>query len=329
MPRVWSAAELMQTDFPEPRFAVPGIIPEGLTLLCATPKFGKSWWVLSAGLAVASGGVAFGSIPVERGPVLYLALEDTPRRLKGRLRMMLDGGPVPDGLDLITEWPVGLGIDMVRQRLDSVPGTRLVVVDVLTKTRPTAVAGEAIYAADYRAMTQWKDIADEYAVAVVVVHHTRKAGSEDFLDSVSGTQGLAGAADAVMVMRRSRGSADAELHLTGRDVSEATFAMRFRSEVGLWELLDGPAAVHKLSDTRRRVVTLLSDGIPRTPKQVARDLGITDATARQTCKRMHDDDQLDADEGMYHLSPMSPLSLDRDRRDRSDTTLTLLPGGEG
>ena len=44
---------------------------------------------------------------------------------------------------------------------------------------------------------------------------------------------------------------------------------------------------------------------------------------------MHDDDQLDADEGMYHLSPMSPLSLDRDRRDRSDTTLTLLPGGEG
>ena len=40
-----------------------------------------------------------------------------------------------------------------------------------------------------------KEIADEYGVAVLLLHHTRKATADDFLDSVSGTHGLAGAAE--------------------------------------------------------------------------------------------------------------------------------------
>ena len=50
------------------------------------PKLGKSWMALGLGIAVASGGRAFGSVPVEAGDALYLALEDSPRRLQSRLR---------------------------------------------------------------------------------------------------------------------------------------------------------------------------------------------------------------------------------------------------
>src|SRR5690606_1208354 len=38
----WTAAELMATDFPEPRWAVPGLVPEGITLFAGPPKVGKS-----------------------------------------------------------------------------------------------------------------------------------------------------------------------------------------------------------------------------------------------------------------------------------------------
>jgi RecA-family ATPase len=49
---------------------VPGVICEGVSLLCGPPKAGKSWMSLGLGVDVALGGVAFGSIPVEAGRVV-------------------------------------------------------------------------------------------------------------------------------------------------------------------------------------------------------------------------------------------------------------------
>ncbi|MGI8701240.1 MAG: AAA family ATPase [Nocardioidaceae bacterium] len=87
----WTAAELMACEFPEPRWAVPGIIAEGVTLLAGAPKVGKSWLALGLGIAVATGGKALGALDVMEGDVLYLALEDPPRRLQDRLAKVLSG----------------------------------------------------------------------------------------------------------------------------------------------------------------------------------------------------------------------------------------------
>ena len=67
----------MATDFPEPRWAVPGIVAEGVTVLAGAPKVGKSWLGLGLVVATATGGKALGAIDVAAGPALYLALEDT------------------------------------------------------------------------------------------------------------------------------------------------------------------------------------------------------------------------------------------------------------
>ena len=92
----WNDAELLGVDFPEPRWAVPGLLCEGLNLLGGAPKLGKSWMSLGLGAAIATGDNALDTIQVERGPVLYCALEDTGRRLQRRRRHMLAaGGPHP------------------------------------------------------------------------------------------------------------------------------------------------------------------------------------------------------------------------------------------
>jgi hypothetical protein len=39
--RVWTSAELLAEPFPEPRFVVPEIVPEGLMVLAGRPKLGK------------------------------------------------------------------------------------------------------------------------------------------------------------------------------------------------------------------------------------------------------------------------------------------------
>ncbi|MDP2661088.1 MAG: AAA family ATPase, partial [Dehalococcoidia bacterium] len=93
---IFSADELLDAEFPEPRWAIPGIIPEGLSLLVGRPKIGKSWYLLQAALAVGSGG-RFMDENIDRGKVYYFALEDSPKRLQARMRAIA----WPRGVDVV------------------------------------------------------------------------------------------------------------------------------------------------------------------------------------------------------------------------------------
>jgi hypothetical protein len=299
----------MAATFPEPRWAVPGIVAEGLTFLVGPPKVGKSWLGLGLGVSVATGGMALGSIRVEAGDVLYLALEDPPRRLQSRLGVLLGDDGAPGRLDVWTSCaplPDG-GDDEIRSWLGAHPDGRLLVVDVLAKTRGRRDPRGNGYDVDYEAGSALKAIADDFSIALVVNHHTRKATGDDFLDEVSGTQGIAGSADTVAVLRRSRGSADAVLKITGRDVEEAEHAMRFAPDLGAWQLLEGPATDYALGETRRRVLHLLRDEGPLRPKQIADLLGADHELIKKTCQRMVDADQLDTDGTGIYFVPVSPV----------------------
>lgn len=319
----FSAAELMTMEFPEPRWAIPGIVPEGLGLLAGPPKAGKSWLAYNAALAIAQGGKAFGKIPVEAGDVLYLSLEDPPRRLQQRLRIMLAGQPAPRRLTLATECaPLPGGIERIERWLASVEHPRLVIVDVFAKVRPVIPDKGNQYLADYASVSPLKALADENGVAVLVLHHVRKMGAEDFVDTISGTNGLAGAADTIAVLKRARNAADAILQITGRDVNEAEHALKFNATIGTWQLLDGLASDYELGDTRRAVLSLIREREGLGPKAVADALGIDYELAKKTMQRMVPD-QLDTD-GQGHYFPVSPvppvpLSPSRDRGDAGDT----------
>lgn len=303
----YTAQELLGTDFPEPRFAVPGLVPEGLNFFAGAPKLGKSWLALNLALAVAAGGRALGKIPVERGEVLYLALEDPPRRLKQRIKIALGGEEAPRDLHFETHWPPlnEGGVEELETWLTAHPACRLVVVDVFSKVRALRADQTDRYLADYLAAGPLKALADRHRLACLALHHTRKAAADDFLETVSGTHGLAGAADAVLVMRRTRGRADAELSVTGRDVEEKEFALRFAPELGAWTLL-GDAGEWALSETRRKVIVeLRSAGSPLNPKTLADRTGASHDAARQTVARMAKDDQLVAHgDGTYSLPPL-------------------------
>jgi hypothetical protein len=300
----WTADELMAMTFPETKWAVPGVIAEGLNLLAGPPKVGKSWLSLATAIAVARGGKALEAIEVERGPVLYLALEDTPRRLQSRMRKILGGQPAPRDLTLATACPTlpQGGEGAIARWLERNVGARMVVIDVFAKVRGTTPPGLSAYDADYTAMGRAKRLADTFGVAVVLVHHVRKMGSDDFLEQVSGTNGLAGAADATLVLKRARGTADGVLHVTGRDVEEAEYAMAFQPAAGVWHLLDGPPEDHSLSDTRAAILRYVREHPGNPPKVIADGVGIAIENVRKTCQRMAADGQLCADAtGRYRL----------------------------
>lgn len=324
----FTASELMRITFPEPRWAVPGLVAEGLNLLVGAPKLGKSWLVLGLGVSVAAGGMALGKVPVERGSVLYAALEDPPRRLQGRLRSLLNGDKVPDGLHIVTSLPRGSDmVGLVSEWLDDHPDARLVIIDVLRKVTPRS-DGRNMYEADYDAMGDLKALADRHQIAIVAVHHTRKSIDEsDVFNEVSGSTGLTGAADAVLIAKRARNTAEAVLHVTGRDINEQEYGLTWHSETCTWSLLDEPAIVATMGSTRRKILSWLTDHEGETPTKISEATSITLATVKQTVRRMVDDNQLDTDgEGHYFprvsLSPESPVSPNPGDGDSSDTPLS-------
>lgn len=234
-----NGAWLDKQDLPALEWAVPGLIPEGLTLFVGPPKAGKSWVITACLLAIAAGGRALGKVPTgaERS-VLNLAFEDGDRRQQSRCRALMEGAPIPERYAYLTKLTrAGAVLPTIRQYLDATENPGLIAVDTLGKVMPDSRMGETSYSRDYRVSGALKDAADSRpGLAVVAVHHDRKAVTEDFVESVSGTNGLAGAADTIIVLNRKRQSAEAVLQVTGRDVDEAEYAIKRVG--GIW-VLDG------------------------------------------------------------------------------------------
>jgi hypothetical protein len=257
-----NGAWLDQQRFPPLSYAVPGVIPEGFTLLAAAPKIGKSWFSLGCGLAIASGGRALGVIPVDKRPVFYLALEDGDRRMQERCRaLLLDGDPIPADLNYMTTGvqpsTVLLIIEEWMSRYqDTAP---LVILDTLGKVMPPSLSGESAYGRDYRVGSGLKQLCDSRpGTSLLVNHHDRKADSADFVDSVSGTNGLAGAADTVVIIRRERHEKAGVMMVTGRDVTEGEYAVTF-TDTGAWTLDGRILAEAAAAASQRRAMAGIGD----------------------------------------------------------------------
>lgn len=257
---IYTADHLLGLDIPEPDHVVPGILTTGTTLIAGRPKKGKSWLALGLAIAVATGTTALGRIPVPAGDVLYLSLEDSQRRLKARLSALLGTARPGRRLLVTTEWRRldDGGIDHLREWCEEHPDRRLVVIDTLTRVKPQRPRTVDPYDHEHAVMSDLTTLAGEYGIAVVVVHHTRKALADDWLDTLSGTTGLTGGADAVSVLVGERGSADAVLKLTGRDIEDAEYALGFDREQLRWHLLGSPTAF-RLGPTQSAIVRVVQD----------------------------------------------------------------------
>lgn len=292
----WLDAE----TFPPLAWAVEGLIPEGMGLFTGPPKAGKSWATLGLALAVAGGRPAFGKVPTgDPRPVLLLALEDGPRRLQGRARRLLgEGEIIPSRLEFTTQ-ATPAEVPLLIGEWLAIHGHErpLVILDTLGKVMPPTLRGESDYQRDYRVGGALKALVDEHPGAcLLAVHHTRKAASEDWMDSTSGTNGLNGAADWTLNLARSRNEGAGIIRVTGRDVPEGEYAVTYGDRG--WTL-DGnelaeaarraqeARATAGVSDTTADVLRIVREhpeGIG--PAAVAQALGMTTERAGQILTRL-------------------------------------------
>jgi hypothetical protein len=336
-------------EFPPLSWVVPSLVPEGMSMLIGGPKIGKSWLSLDIALAVASGGRALGT--VETGlprPVLHLALEDGDRRLKARTRELRGELPNPRLWDYMTRIEPNMVVPTIEAWLETIEpdDVPLVILDTLGKVMPQAMPGESPYQRDYRIAGRLKRICDDRpGMALLVLHHDRKATSEDFVDGVSGTNGIAGAADTIIVISRTRTETTGLFKVTGRDVVEREYAVTV--EGGAWRLIGedlsssaSEAQTMKLTanlgDRSADILRLVSErpqGVRAAEVCTAMDISADDA--RRYLHRLHEAGKLGKPErGLYAPRGLSVPSVlfggsansEQDTQDRQDTYSGGVPG---
>jgi hypothetical protein len=283
-----TAADLQHKTFPAVAQVVPDLIVEGLSILAGKPKVGKSWAALDMCIATAANTQVFGSIQPMTGDVLYCALEDTQRRLQSRTTRLLGifDGKWPERLTLATRWRRldDGGVDDVAAWADSVPNPRLVVLDTLAGVRPQRSVGDQLYDGDYRALMGLHKLAGDRGLAVLVLHHTRKMEADDPLDTVSGTLGLAGCADTVLVLARN--SKGTTLYVRGRDIEEAEHAVVFDKTNCRWSLLGDASEVYRSNERNTILIALETASKLLSPQEIASTTGMPPNNVWQLMHKM-------------------------------------------
>jgi hypothetical protein len=291
------------------KYVVPGYIVEGLTLFAGKPKVGKSWLLLHVAFAVAEGGFTLGNVQCEQGDVLYCALEDNPRRLQSRLTKLFGTSNWPAKLDFVCEMQrlAEGGLDFIKGWIEKAERPRLVIIDTLAMVRMPKRGDQSPYEADYAAVKELRDMALKSGVAIVLVHHLRKAEADDVFDTISGTLGLSGAPDTVMIIQRS--NSGTTLHAKGRDLIEIEKAIKFDPGTCTWAVLGEAGAIRKSTERGAIVDALGEAGAgPLTPHQIAAACGFKPVNVRNMLARLLTDGVVEkATYGKYTLvKPPAP-----------------------
>jgi AAA domain len=275
--------------FPKLREVVPGILPEGLTILGGRIKLGKSWLTYDWSTAVGTGGNACGSIKVEEGDVLHLSLEDGERRVQQRLRQMLGDVTVakPKRVELHETYArldQG-GIEEIEAWAKAQKNPRLVTIDTLVRVRRPRGRSEGLYEYDYQSIEPLKALADRFRMAVLVVHHLNKqTDAVDPFDLISGSNGLAACADSTLILDRD--AQGVRLYGRGRDIEEFDKALSFDKVKGRWSILGETNEVHR-SDERKSIIDALARAKgPLSPKAIAAATRMKDGNVRFLLSQM-------------------------------------------
>jgi DNA-binding transcriptional ArsR family regulator len=280
-----SASELREKEFPPAREIVPRILYEGVGFLAGPPKGLKSWLCLG-GLCVpvATGGLALGRIAVQKGQCLYISLEDSPHRLQTRLELIAGG--FPPLLDLMTDLPKGVSLaDFLEAYFIQHEDTRLVVVDTLGRALHSDLND---YSETTACLAPIQRLALKHHACVLLVHHVKKGPSgDDAFDHSLGSQGILGAMDTALVMKRTRGENTAVLSIVGRDVQDASYSLELDEAHMTWRMTNVPPEETKTGPERREILSILkASSTPLKTGEIAKAIGRTASTASEHLKAL-------------------------------------------
>lgn len=188
-------------DDPEADWLLAGLLPaDGVSLLVAPPKAGKSTLARTLGAAITAGRPEWLGRPLTAGEgvVIHLALEERPRTVRGHYaRLEAD----PERLRLLRGLPPSRVADRVRKLQDAVREVRPALVVIDTLQRWARISDGNAYSEVTESLTPLIHLARECSTHVMLVHHSRKNGGKHG-EEVLGSTAFAGSVDTILSVKR-------------------------------------------------------------------------------------------------------------------------------
>lgn len=231
--QVWTMDELLTTKFPELAWIVPGMLPIGLSWLAGRPKLGKSWLGLQIAIAVGGGGRIFEE-KMHKGRVLFLAFEDSARRLQDRARKQ--GATTQTQVTFATDWPT-FGEGGLTRLKDAIVQQRYALVVIDTFSRAAGMADQRDPAQMTMLIGELQDTAQSQNMAILVIDHHRKSANyaPDPIDDIIESTAKGAVIDTAWGLYKERGKQGATLMVRGRDVEDREMALQWDGLMCCWQ----------------------------------------------------------------------------------------------
>jgi hypothetical protein len=260
--------DLCQTTFPPTDWIIQGLLPAGLTLLAGKLRTGKSHLARQLAFSVATGQLALDKFPTTRATVLYLGLDDIPRRMVEHAQQQLHACPPPHTFFWQNSWPLltNGGLNALETWLQQNPTTRLVVIDPLSQLHPHTQKPSQ----NATILSSLKRIADTYHLSILLTHHIRQSNPKDPLSALSNTPELATIPDCVMLMHPNSTDHTTTIHISGYDLEPRTLDLTFDSNDSRWTISPDSFSGYNLTPQRIDILNVLhTAGHPLSPSEIA------------------------------------------------------------
>jgi hypothetical protein len=222
---VWlTETQLREVEYAAAKWLIQDELPVGYTIMMGAPKTGKTALTLPMAQRLADAGYE----------VAYLALDDSPRRMQER-SIMADPDKSRDNLSFCFWAPKdtadafeALKWWLTQRKLLGHNPFDIIFIDTygVFVGAGNRSAKASVFSGDYQIGQAFKQVCETFDCSLFVNHHTRKGRGDDadgdWLDMMSGSQGVAGSADAIWYIKRTRGSRDGVLHMTSNDGGDVT-----------------------------------------------------------------------------------------------------------
>ena len=242
--------KINKIQFPPADYLIENILPKvGFTMLGGAPKDGKSFLCVAIARSIALGIPFLGKYKAQKGKVLTYFLEDPPQRVHSRLKVY--GDAVNDNIIFGRSFTNKV-IPELEKMMKEVPDIKLIILDTYAKLPGTE---STYYKQEYGFGSDLHNFIMQHQVHVILVHHIRKKETPSTSEQFYGSQGVTGAADNLMILKRD--GQNGVLSLQGRDALEPEISLFLDTEKGWTIGLDDPT--HNMTPEQIEVYELLAE----------------------------------------------------------------------
>ena len=280
--------EIRTADIKDPEPVIEGMLfKKSVTVLAGNPKARKSFMALDQALSVTNGELFLDHYNTTSGNVFMLSLEDSKSRINKRLNTL--AYKASEKFSFTTK---GLKIKEIEElivlRNNTAQKIDLLIIDTYSKFYGCDFKDS--YAGHYENITELKELAEKYDIAILIIHHTTKKKNEDWAQNILGSQGITGAVDTIMYLDRKRGSDEGILYVTGRDVEEQLINVTFNNENCRWiKSKFNKDNNIQLSPEREKLYKILRDNKePMQLKDIADKVGKSKTSVQNLLKKLYD-----------------------------------------